>query len=87
LQLLRLITAAEEKDYPMRSIFSWTVLSFLVSSISAQADPSAVPGGRALAMDYCSACHRVSAEQAPRPKLTIDTGSGMQDFEVPASGK
>jgi mono/diheme cytochrome c family protein len=40
--------------------------------------------GQTLAQDYCSACHRVSAEQAPPPKVTVNTGVGSEEYEAPS---
>jgi cytochrome c len=68
----------------MKWVLSWSVLGVLTSTMSSQAGSSPDVTGRALALDYCSACHRVSPEQAPHPKLTVDTGSGTQEFEVPS---
>jgi hypothetical protein len=40
--------------------------------------------GQALAQDYCSACHRVSAQQAPPPKVTVNTGAASEEYEAPS---
>jgi hypothetical protein len=52
----------------------------------ALAEPAWADGlpGQALAQEYCSACHRVSAEQAPPPKVTINTGVGSEEYEAPS---
>ena len=68
----------------MRWMLSWSILGVLATMPSQAGATSPEDTGRTLAVDYCSACHRVSPEQAPRPKLTVDTGSGMQEFEVPS---
>lgn len=68
----------------MRLMPTLICLSLLVSA-TARADGSPEEAGRALARDYCSACHRVSAEQAPPPKVTVDTGSGSsEEYEAPS---
>ncbi|HXV25167.1 MAG TPA: cytochrome c [Alphaproteobacteria bacterium] len=61
-----------------------TCLCVLLSATAVQADASKQDEGRALAMDYCGACHRVSPEQAPPPKVSIDSGSGLQEYEAPS---
>jgi cytochrome c len=67
----------------MRLMPTWICLGLLVSA-TARADGSPAEAGQALAQDYCSACHRVSAEQAPPPKVTVDTGSGPEEYEAPS---
>ena len=71
-------------EAPMRAMLTWTYLGMLMSATPAQADASPEDAGRALALDYCSACHRVSSEQVPPPKVTVDTGSGSQEYEAPS---
>jgi mono/diheme cytochrome c family protein len=57
--------------------------------VMASSDPvwaDGLPGqeGQAFAQEYCSACHRVSAEQAPPPKVTVNTGVGSEEYEAPS---
>src|SRR5262245_6576615 len=49
-------------------------------------EPACADGlpGRALAEAYCSACHRVSAEQASPPKVTVNSGVGSEEDEAPS---
>ena len=69
----------------MRLMLTWICFAVLVSAtVAARADGSPEEAGHALAQDYCSACHRVSAEQAPPPKVTVDTGSGSEEYEAPS---
>jgi cytochrome c len=69
----------------MRLMPTWIYFAVLVSATAAaRADGSPEKAGKALARDYCSACHRVSAEQAPPPKVTVDTGSGSEVYEAPS---
>jgi mono/diheme cytochrome c family protein len=42
------------------------------------------PPGQALAQGYCSACHRVSVEQARSPRVTVSTGVGTEEYEPPS---
>lgn len=39
--------------------------------------------GKALAQQYCSACHRVAQEQAQPPDVVVDTGSGPESYQAP----
>jgi mono/diheme cytochrome c family protein len=39
--------------------------------------------GKSLAQQYCSACHRVTQEQAQPPDVVVDTGSGPETFQAP----
>jgi mono/diheme cytochrome c family protein len=52
-------------------------------ALTEQARADDLPG-EALAQAYCSACHRVSAEQAPPPKVTVNTGVGSEEYEAPS---
>jgi mono/diheme cytochrome c family protein len=65
----------------MRLMSTWICLGPLVSAT--QANGSSEESGRVLAQAYCSACHRVSAEQTPPPEVTVDTGSGFEEYEAP----
>jgi hypothetical protein len=67
----------------MRLTPMWVCLGLLVST-TARANGSPEETGLALARDYCSACHRVSAEQRPPAKVTVDTGSGSEEYEAPS---
>jgi mono/diheme cytochrome c family protein len=40
--------------------------------------------GRSLAQQYCSACHRVTREQAQPPDVVVDTGSATETFQAPS---
>lgn len=40
--------------------------------------------GKALAQQYCTACHRVTQEQAQPPDVVVDTGSGPETFQAPS---
>lgn len=42
------------------------------------------PDGQDLARQYCSACHRVAADQAPPPAVLVDTGSGPEEYQAPS---
>jgi mono/diheme cytochrome c family protein len=67
----------------MRLMPTWICLGLLVSA-AAQANGSSEEPGRVLAQTYCSACHRVAAEQTPPPKVTVDAGSGSEEYETPS---
>jgi mono/diheme cytochrome c family protein len=72
-------------NQPMRLMLAWICFAVLSSATAAvRADGSPDKAGKALAQDYCSACHRVSAEQAPPSKVTVDTGSGSEEYEAPS---
>ena len=68
----------------MRFVLIWTCLCTLVSALAMEVAAAAENAGRELATSYCGACHRVSAEQAPTSKVTVDKGSGIQEFEAPS---
>jgi cytochrome c len=40
--------------------------------------------GQTLAREYCSACHRVSVDQAPPPKVTVNTDVGSEEYQAPS---
>jgi len=67
----------------MRLMPTWICLGLLVSA-AAQANGSLEEPGRVLAHSYCSACQRVSAEQTPPPKVTVDTESGSEEYQAPS---
>lgn len=58
-----------------------TVLAF---TAPVAADGLTAADGKGLAQQYCTACHRVTAEQAPPPKVLVDTGSGPEEYEAPS---
>ncbi len=43
--------------------------------------------GKSLAQQYCTACHRVTQEQAQPPDVVVDTGSGPETFQAPSFGR
>ena len=47
------------------------------------ADPTAA-AGKSLAQQYCTACHRVTREQAQPPDVVVDTGTGLETFQAPS---
>jgi mono/diheme cytochrome c family protein len=76
---------SDEMNRPMRLMLTWICFAVLLSATAAvRADGLSEEAGQALAREYCSACHRVSAEQAPPPKVTVDTGSGSEEYEAPS---
>ena len=57
--------------------------------VAADAGGSAAAGltaadGKALAQQYCTACHRVTKEQAQPPDVVADTGTGPETFQAPS---
>ena len=40
--------------------------------------------GKSLAQQYCTACHRVTKEQAQPPDVMVDTGTGPETFQAPS---
>ena len=57
--------------------------------VAAHAGASAAAGltaadGKALAQQYCTACHRVTKEQAQPPDVVVDTGTGPETFQAPS---
>lgn len=70
----------------MRLIPTWTCLGLLAAALTApaRADGSSEDAGKVLAHAYCSACHRVSAEQTPPPKVVVNTGAGSEEYEAPS---
>jgi cytochrome c len=76
---------SDKGNQPMRLTLTSICFAALVSATAAaRADGLPEGAGQALAQDYCSACHRVSAEQAPPSKVTVDTGSGSEEYEAPS---
>jgi cytochrome c len=74
-----------EMNRPMRLMLTWICFALLLSATATvRADDSPDKAGQALAQDYCSACHRVSAQQSPPPKVIVDTGSGSEEYEAPS---
>lgn len=59
-------------------------VALLTGAASAQAAGLTAADGKALAQEYCSACHRVTQEQAQPPDVAVDTGSGTETFEAPS---
>jgi mono/diheme cytochrome c family protein len=64
----------------------------LVAALAAIAAPAQAAGltaaeGKALAQQYCSACHRVAREQAQPPDVVVDTGSAPETFQAPSFGR
>src|SRR4030095_3132842 len=53
-------------------------------SPSVMADDSPNQSGLVLAQEYCSACHRISAEQTPPAKVIVETGVGTEEYEAPS---
>ena len=67
------------------------VRAILVTAAFAAADAgaSAAAGltaadGKSLAQQYCTACHRVTKEQAQPPDVVVDTGTGPETFPAPS---
>src|SRR5215813_3481056 len=64
-----------------------TVLAIAILSAgapAAQAGGLTAADGKALAQQYCSACHRVAQEQAQPPDVVVDTGSGPETYQAPS---
>jgi len=60
-----------------------------LAALAAGAAPAYAGGltaadGKALAQQYCSACHRVAQEQAQPPDVVVDTGSGPETYQAPS---
>jgi hypothetical protein len=70
----------------MRLMRAMVCLGLLATTLtpSVYADGSHDRSGEALAKAYCSACHRISAEQASPPKVIVDTGVGSEEYEAPS---
>jgi len=67
------------------------IRAILVTAAFAAADGGAVTAasltaadGKSLAQQYCTACHRVTQEQAQPPDVVVDTGSGPETFQAPS---
>ena len=67
------------------------IRAILVTAAFAAADGGAVTAasltaadGKSLAQQYCTACHRVTQEQAQPPDVVVDTGSGPEAFQAPS---
>ena len=67
------------------------IRAILVTAAFAAADVGAVAAagltaadGKSLAQQYCTACHRVTQEQAQPPDVVVDTGSGPETFQAPS---
>ena len=70
----------------MRSV-TRTILAiavFVAADGSASAADLTAADGKALAQQYCTACHRVTQEQAQPPDVVVDTGSGPETFQAPS---
>src|SRR5262245_24844344 len=59
-------------------------VALLTGAGSAQAENLTAADGKALAQEYCSACHRVTPEQAQPPDVAVDTGSGTETYPAPS---
>jgi hypothetical protein len=70
----------------MRLRAAWAVVALLVTAFSTPLKADGSPGqpGLVLAQEYCSACHRVSAEQAPPSRVTVSTGVATEEYEAPS---
>ncbi len=66
------------------------VRAILVTAAIVAADGTAAAAGataadgKSLAQQYCTACHRVTQEQAQPPDVMVDTGSGPETFQAPS---
>lgn len=70
----------------MRLRAAGAVLGLLVTAFSTPLKADGSPGqpGLVLAQEYCSACHRVSAEQAPPPRVIVSDGVTTEEYEAPS---
>lgn len=63
------------------------IMLVLGAAVTFAVPPASADGaadGQDLARQYCSACHRVAAEQAPPPAVLVDTGSGPEEYRAPS---
>jgi mono/diheme cytochrome c family protein len=64
------------------------IAAIIVTSLSACAGTAAAgltaADGKSLAQQYCTACHRVTKEQAQPPDVVVDTGTGPDTFQAPS---
>ena len=67
----------------IRAILVATAFAAAHGDPAAAADLTAADG-KALAQQYCTACHRVTQEQAQPPDVVVDTGSGPETFQAPS---
>jgi mono/diheme cytochrome c family protein len=68
----------------MNKRLGWLLLAAALG-LGARPLPAA-EDGKALAQQYCSACHQVTKEQALPPNVVVDTGTGPEEFEAPTFG-
>lgn len=59
------------------------VLAGLVA-VPALADGTAAADGQALASEYCSACHRVTADQPPPPPVVMQESTSQETIQAPS---
>ena len=68
----------------MRLVPALICFGVLLAADAAPADAASENSGQDLAKAYCGACHRVSSQDPAKSKLLLDTGGGMQEYDVPS---
>ena len=76
-------TWSPRRGRPHRAASTTIILGLALFS-AAPAAADGTPDGQELAKQYCSACHRVAADQPPPPAVLVDTGSGPEEFQAPS---
>jgi mono/diheme cytochrome c family protein len=67
----------------VRTILVTAALATVYGRAADAAGPTAADG-KSLAQQYCTACHRVTQEQAQPPDVVVDTGTGPETFQAPS---